>query len=442
MPSSPCRAAAAGAADLVPMTWDDGTPYVDELADGRVRLRAARRRLDGEQLRRRRGRRGTRGPGRHHLDREAQPRGARRGREGQHRRTEARSSTPTTTPTTPTATASCPPRRSSSATTSAATRCCAAGLEATKVITAPDYGDLTLRPPELTFAGPDDAAPRRVPGRAAARRRPGAHHATTSSSGCPSRRCCSPATWPSTAVSRSSSRARSPASAARSRRCAELAARGARARPRSGLPRRGGGRRCWATMDDYLAYVEHVAAESYAAGLTPLEAAQKNRDNPYSDWAETERFVGNLHRAYSELDRQPDRHPAHRPVGVAGHGRLPRRPDRLPRMSTSRCRPAARAPTGRRRRPASRRSGRRRLAGRPRCVADDGVRSRGRDRELPRHDVAVGPPTDRARTRTSAAVAPAPASRAVAAGRARPQRGPSPLAGPPGRRRSLRIGGS
>ena len=28
----------------------------------------------------------------------------------------------------------------------------AAGLEATKVITAPDYGDLTLRPPELTFA--------------------------------------------------------------------------------------------------------------------------------------------------------------------------------------------------------------------------------------------------------------------------------------------------
>src|SRR5205085_10079902 len=27
----------------------------------------------------------------------------------------------------------------------------AAGLEATNVITAPDYGDLTLRPPELTF---------------------------------------------------------------------------------------------------------------------------------------------------------------------------------------------------------------------------------------------------------------------------------------------------
>ena len=67
-------------------------------------------------------------------------------------------------------------------------------------------------------------------------------------------------------------------------------------------------------MDGYLAFVEQVAAESHAAGLTPLEAAQKHADNPYAGWAETERFVGNLHRAYAELDR---RHrpvdPAHRP---------------------------------------------------------------------------------------------------------------------------------
>ena len=54
-------------------------------------------------------------------------------------------------------------------------------------------------------------------------------------------------------------------------------------------------------MDGYLAFVEDVAAASYAAGLTPLEAAQQHRDNPYRDWAETERFVGNLHRAYAEL---------------------------------------------------------------------------------------------------------------------------------------------
>ena len=61
--------------------------------------------------------------------------------------------------------------------------------------------------------------------------------------------------------------------------------------------------------------------------------AEGTGDNPYADWAETERFVGNLHRAYSELTRQPGRHPAHHPSRVAGHGRLPRRPDRLPRMS-------------------------------------------------------------------------------------------------------------
>ena len=58
-------------------------------------------------------------------------------------------------------------------------------------------------------------------------------------------------------------------------------------------------------MDSYVAYVAEVAAESHAAGLTPLEAAQKHRDNPYRGWAETERFVGNLHRAYSELSGNP-----------------------------------------------------------------------------------------------------------------------------------------
>jgi cyclase len=54
-------------------------------------------------------------------------------------------------------------------------------------------------------------------------------------------------------------------------------------------------------MDAYLEYVQQVAVDSRAAGLTPLEAAQKHADNPYAGWAETERFVGNLHRAYAEL---------------------------------------------------------------------------------------------------------------------------------------------
>ena len=52
----------------------------------RVRLRPARRRLDGEQLRGRGRRRRHGGAGRHDLDREAQPRRPGRGGQGQHRR--------------------------------------------------------------------------------------------------------------------------------------------------------------------------------------------------------------------------------------------------------------------------------------------------------------------------------------------------------------------
>lgn len=46
--------------------------------------------------------------------------------------------------------------------------------------------------------------------------------------------------------------------------------------------------------------IADVAASSFAEGPTPLEAAQKHRDNPYRDWAESERLVGTLHRAYAE----------------------------------------------------------------------------------------------------------------------------------------------
>jgi cyclase len=57
-------------------------------------------------------------------------------------------------------------------------------------------------------------------------------------------------------------------------------------------------------LDDLEAYADHIeqlALESYAAGLTPLEAAQKHKDGPYRDWPEAERVVCNLHRAYVEL---------------------------------------------------------------------------------------------------------------------------------------------
>lgn len=57
-------------------------------------------------------------------------------------------------------------------------------------------------------------------------------------------------------------------------------------------------------LDDligYVAYVTEIAKQGMAEGLTPLQTAQRHKDNPYSGWQETERLVGNLHRAYSEL---------------------------------------------------------------------------------------------------------------------------------------------
>ena len=222
--------------------------------------------------------RGHRRPGRHHLDREAQPRGARRGREGQHRRPR-RSSTPTTTPTTPTATASCPSETAGDRAREVSRRGAGRG-------TRGDQGDHRprLRRPHAAPAGddlprPDDAAPdatsRSSCCTSAVRRTP----PTTYSSGCPSRRCSSPATSPSTAgqpfvLEGSIAGFRRAITQMRDAR-----ARGAGARPRPGLPRRRRGR-LLGDMDAYLAYVEHVAAESYAAGLSPLEAAQKNRRQP------------------------------------------------------------------------------------------------------------------------------------------------------------------
>jgi glyoxylase-like metal-dependent hydrolase (beta-lactamase superfamily II) len=58
-------------------------------------------------------------------------------------------------------------------------------------------------------------------------------------------------------------------------------------------------------LGEYTAFVDAVAREGHAAGRTPLEAAQTHEDNPYAGWQESERLVGNLHRAYSELDGQP-----------------------------------------------------------------------------------------------------------------------------------------
>jgi glyoxylase-like metal-dependent hydrolase (beta-lactamase superfamily II) len=61
-----------------------------------------------------------------------------------------------------------------------------------------------------------------------------------------------------------------------------------------------------ALLDDlaeYAAFVDAVAREGHAAGRSPLEAATAaGADNRFAGWQESERLVGNLHRAYAELD--------------------------------------------------------------------------------------------------------------------------------------------
>jgi cyclase len=52
----------------------------------------------------------------------------------------------------------------------------------------------------------------------------------------------------------------------------------------------------------YLRFVQDLAARAHAAGLPPLEAARAADLGPYAGWLDGERIVGNLHRAYAELE--------------------------------------------------------------------------------------------------------------------------------------------
>lgn len=52
---------------------------------------------------------------------------------------------------------------------------------------------------------------------------------------------------------------------------------------------------------DYLRFVLAVAAPSLDAGLSPLEAALETDLGRFAGWADPERIVGNLHRACAEL---------------------------------------------------------------------------------------------------------------------------------------------
>jgi cyclase len=55
-------------------------------------------------------------------------------------------------------------------------------------------------------------------------------------------------------------------------------------------------------VEAYLRFVQDVARRGKAAGLTPLELARQTDLGTFADWTDNERIVGNLHRAYAELD--------------------------------------------------------------------------------------------------------------------------------------------
>ncbi|MFI6846766.1 MBL fold metallo-hydrolase [Kitasatospora sp. NBC_00085] len=55
----------------------------------------------------------------------------------------------------------------------------------------------------------------------------------------------------------------------------------------------------------YLRTVQEIAREAKDAGLSPLEAAFESDLGEYFAWLDVERIVGNLHRAYAELDGIP-----------------------------------------------------------------------------------------------------------------------------------------
>jgi len=59
------------------------------------------------------------------------------------------------------------------------------------------------------------------------------------------------------------------------------------------------------TIRGYLGFVRDHARRGFEAGTPPLELAQSLDLGPYAGLCDTERIVGNLHRAYSELRGEP-----------------------------------------------------------------------------------------------------------------------------------------
>ncbi|WP_116210944.1 MBL fold metallo-hydrolase [Streptomyces olivoreticuli] len=58
-------------------------------------------------------------------------------------------------------------------------------------------------------------------------------------------------------------------------------------------------------LERYFRWLQDLAATEHAAGRTPLEAARRADLGEFAQLHESERLVGNLHRAYAELDGLP-----------------------------------------------------------------------------------------------------------------------------------------
>ncbi|MGW3325494.1 MBL fold metallo-hydrolase [Streptomyces virginiae] len=56
----------------------------------------------------------------------------------------------------------------------------------------------------------------------------------------------------------------------------------------------------------YLRYVDELAREGRAKGLSPLEVARQADLGEFGAWRESERLVANVHRAYAELSGRPE----------------------------------------------------------------------------------------------------------------------------------------
>ncbi len=78
-------------------------------------------------------------------------------------------------------------------------------------------------------------------------------------------------------------------------------------------------------VEDYLQFVQQVAADGFAAGLAPLDAARHADLGPWAELTDPERLVLNLHRAYAELGGAPVDVPSAFADAVAFNGGRPLR---------------------------------------------------------------------------------------------------------------------